>query len=527
MHWILVILSGVIVAFGQPAWAPWLAPAAAICGYALFWHAISKEASPKYRFLLSTGWFAAVQLVQLSWMTSIEYQGVYILAVYGLVAVALGLQFGVLTHMIGRIPLVASASLWALIEWSRVHVLCGFSFNPVGLALTALPFSLQTVSFFGIFGLSFWVILTNLALWKKKWMPAALLALCPYLAGGVLWAIHQSRLETSPHIDVALVQTALQPSQKMYFPERAADFIDPYEQWERITQLLSCVKQRVDLVVLPESAIPYTDRYPLYSKNIVQNILQTSFRKKVEEGGPAQAVSNRYWIQAVSHLMDADVVVGLDGDEGAVQYSSAFFASRGDQGHKGKMHRYDKQVLLPLAEYLPFQSLRVLTKNYGITQFFTHGKQSTIFHSKVPISTSICYEETFGHIMRQGRNAGAKLFVNVTNDNWYPNSRLPQQHFDLARAQAVANGTPLVRACNAGVTSALDSMGSVIAQLSDWNSPSVLVASVPLYQIWTFYSFWGDQGIIFVSILFLLLAIIINKKSLFVSLLIKKQRKER
>lgn len=501
-------LSGAVVAFGQPAWATWLAPLSAVCGYALFWHVACKIPSSKKRFFLAAGWFTLIQLLQLSWMTSIEFQGVYILIVYGLLAIGLGAQFGLLTTLVDRIPFVASASLWALMEWSRLYVLCGFSFNPVGLTLTVTPFSLQAVTFFGIFGLSFWVILTNLVVWKRRWKSAAALALCPYVLGGIFWGIHHSKVEESPTLNVALVQTALLPSQKMHLRERPSDFISPYEQWERITQLLSKVKEPVDLVVLPEAAIPYTDGYPLYSKDVVIQILRNSFYGSSPENIDRLAqVSNRYWIHALGEILHADVIVGLDGEEGDMQYSSAFFAS------KGEMHRYDKQILLPLAEYLPFQSLIELTKNYGITQFFTHGKESKIFHSKVPISASICYEETFGHIMRQGKREGAALFVNVTNDNWYPNSKLPQQHFDLAKTQAVANGTPLVRACNAGITSAVDSLGHEVARLDDWNKADVLIAKVPLYQIWTLYTFWGDQGIVIISIFFLIITAIINRGS--------------
>lgn len=511
MFWVLFIISGLIVGLGQPAWALWLAPVSALCGYALFWRAVCKFQG-KQRFLIATGWFFLIQLFQLSWMTSIEYQGVYILIVYALLALGLGLQFGLLTHLIDKVPFVASASLWVLMEWIRLHFLCGFSFNPVGLALTATPFSLQAVSIFGIFGLSFWVILTNLAIWKKRWKPAAVLALCPYLIGGVLWMVHHSKVKESPSLNVALVQTALLPSQKMYFSERAADFVSPYEQWERIARLLSTVKEPVDLVVLPEAAIPYTEEFPLYAKEKVVKILRRNFYSMYQDSKDLlQQVSNKYWIQALSKILRADLIVGLDGTEGNIHYSSAFHASN------EKIERYDKQILLPLAEYLPFQSLIELTKKYGITQFFTHGTKARLFSSKVPISTSICYEETFGHIMRQGRKEGAALFVNVTNDNWYPNSKLPKQHFDLAKAQAVANGLPLVRACNSGVTAVIDSLGNEIAVLEDWNKPAVLVEKVPLYSIETLYTVWGDLGIIVISIFFLALSVLINRKSLFIN----------
>src|SRR3569832_150145 len=120
--------------------------------------------------------------------------------------------------------------------------------------------------------------------------------------------------------------------------------------------------------------------------------------------------------------------------------------------------------------------------------------------------------------MRQGRLKGARLFVNVTNDNWYPHSRLPKQHYDLARAQAAATGLPLVRACNSGVTAFVNALGSEVAALGDWNKPAVLVGKIPLYSIETLYTLWGDQGIIVISIFFLSLSVFINRKSLFLSI---------
>lgn len=507
-------LSGLVVAFGQPAWISYLAPVAAICGYALFWREAGKIVSKKRRFWVGLLWFGAIQLIQLSWMTSIEYQGFYILAVYAALAVALGAQFGLLTLLIDKLPFVGAAALWTIMEWLRLYVLCGFSWNPVGLSLAAFPLSLQAASIFGILGLSFWVILTNLAVWKKRWKAAMCLALFPYLFGFVYLEFHQEQLKRSPHLTVALVQTALLPSQKTYLPERENDFISPYEQWARITALLSNIEIPVDLVVLPESAVPFSDYYPLYPKHHVDAILRASFR---ERAVPIEAtggkVSNRFWMQAISSILNSDVIVGMDGKEGNSYYSSAFFCTNGSD----EIERYDKQILLPMAEYLPFPALKRLTQFYGITDFFTHGKKSTLFHSKVPISASICYEETFGHLMRNGRKEGAALFVNLTNDNWYPKSRLPKQHFDLARVHAVANGSPLVRSCNAGMTSALDCLGGIVAELEGWNQPGVLVASVPLYQISTLYLFCGDAGIIFISIILLTICLVLNRKSLFVN----------
>src|SRR5579863_4936337 len=78
----LILLSLFLVGLGQPARLPWLCPFVAAAGFALFFLHFSSESSKKQRFFLGLCWFAVVQCIQLSWMTSIEFQGYYILFVY-------------------------------------------------------------------------------------------------------------------------------------------------------------------------------------------------------------------------------------------------------------------------------------------------------------------------------------------------------------------------------------------------------------------------------------------------------------
>lgn len=504
--WGMALLSWLIVALGQPAWSPWLAPVAACIGYALFWRVAVEIPFSKTRFWVATAWFTAVQFVQLSWMTSVEFQGYYILFVYFAIALWLGLQFGLVTLFIDRIPLVATAALWTLLEWARLHVLCGFSWNPVGLSLSAFALPMQAASLFGVLGLSFMVILTNLAFWKNRWKIATALAVFPYLFGILHTQLHQSKIDKSDTMTIGLVQTGLLPSQKIPIDGRFHEFIPPSQQWHRIMHLLKEHQaEPLDLVVLPEFTVPCSAHQEAYPSSIVRHILEDVLGQRSKDylsGLHADIkVSNQYWVQSVAKIFKTDVIAGLEAEEGGRHFTSAFYCP-----HNGeKVHRYDKQILVPLAEYVPFEWVKILTKSYGITEFFTHGKESKVFAGKVPLSTSICYEETFSHLMREGRQKGASLFVNLTNDNWYPHSRLPKQHFDHARLRAVENGVPMVRACNTGVTAAVDSLGRIVGQIVEEQRADVLVAKVPLYHYSTLYSFWGDWGIVSLSALFILL----------------------
>lgn len=113
---------------------------------------------------------------------------------------------------------------------------------------------------------------------------------------------------------------------------------------------------------------------------------------------------------------------------------------------------------------------------------------------------------------------GAELFINVTNDNYYPFSRLPEQHFSHARVRAVENGVYLLRACNTGVTAAVDQFGRVVARLGDGRKESemlqgVLTVAIPQESHKTLYMLWGDAGIIALAVSCFLAFLVFQKKS--------------
>lgn len=201
---VLFFVSLLIVGLGQPVWSGVCAILAACCGFALFWVSLNPVVSLHKRFWLATAWFTAVQLIQLSWLPSHPY--LYIYAVYFLLAMAMGIQFGLLSMGLryfqqrGLIFLLGLSGFWVLMEWMRLFVLSGLPFNPVGLSLSAYLYPLQTASLAGIYGLSFLVILTNLLAlraWTRRpfsFKPVllwALVAAAPYFFGAVQIKMHE------------------------------------------------------------------------------------------------------------------------------------------------------------------------------------------------------------------------------------------------------------------------------------------------------------------------------------------------
>ncbi len=535
----LQILSFVLVAFGQNAWVSSFAFFASAVGFALFWKALFLFGNGRRSFLLSLFWFASVQAVQLSWMTATEYQGFYILIVYFFLLVGLGAQFAFLSTWIVRraiadtclernrglpmLAMLAMASFWVFMEWSRLWLFSGFTWNPVGLLLCYHHLPMQMASVAGIYGLSFWVVFVNLlalsALFIKKEKYALRLFLgaliVPYLFGFFHETFWQSRFSfKAKTLSVLLVHTSLAPEEKDLFFEHRDAFISPYLQWERILTFLAKKREKkVDLIVLPESAFPFgafctfcplEKVHAVWKKVFGEEALQqlpalqepfASFDEKKEQWN----VANSYWVQALSQYFHAEIIVGLDDrDCSGRSYNAAFYFQ--PSGFLPK--RYEKRVLVPIAEYFPFAWCAPLALQlFGISDQFTPGVQAKVFSEENKYGIFICYEETFAHLVRESRALGANCFVNISNDVWFPFSKLPLQHFEHGRLRAVENGVPLIRACNVGVTGGVDCFGKSLGFFQErgksleWSS-GVHHLLIPMHSYPTIYTLCGDTLIL-------------------------------
>lgn len=530
----LLGLSFLLVAFGQPVWAWWMGLLSAAAGFAFFWRVLLAIPSKKERFCIAMGWYAGVQMVQLGWFASHPYA--YIYGVMFFCAWLMGAQFGVIALWIQpsslkKIPvLFALASLWVLLEWSRLFILSGLSFNPVGLALSGSIYSLQLASIGGVYFLSFWVMITNLFVlraWLYRWslkpvMGALFLVCFPYVMGFLHFHYHAGLMQQKNEtLDVILVQPALPLDENISFATAEELRAGVLEKWRRI---LSTTQKYLgypaDLIVLPEYVVPYGTYLVIFPIDSVKNLFKELFGEAGLKALPAirrpyadlvdtdtgkrWLVSNAYIVQALANLFQAHAIAGLEDsvyvDEQNSRfesYSGAFHFSPG--GIKGE--RYEKRVLVPMGEYIPFEFCRRMAARYGISGSFTCGKSAKIFNGPVPYGPTICYEETYGDLVRENRQKGAELLVNLTNDGWYPRSRLPQQHFDHARLRTVENGVPLVRACNTGITGGLNSLGEVIGvlgpdHLQTQEVPGALRLTIPKYHYQTLYSRVGDALIL-------------------------------
>jgi apolipoprotein N-acyltransferase len=143
---------------------------------------------------------------------------------------------------------------------------------------------------------------------------------------------------------------------------------------------------------------------------------------------------------------------------------------------------YDKVHLVPFGEYLPFQKLlerlglMQLTKVIG--GFLSADRRRAMDVGGAPkMLPLICYEVIFpGAAVPRGERPG--WLVNVTNDGWFGISSGPYQHFQQARLLAIAEGLPLVRAANTGISAVIDPVGRIV-NILPLGAEGVLDARLP------------------------------------------------
>jgi len=246
---------------------------------------------------------------------------------------------------------------------------------------------------------------------------------------------------------------------------------------------------QTDLVIWPEAAIPQLEplaesylenlnRAALYADTaVISGILDYNFKTQ----------------QAWNNL----IVLGKrqpDSTDGDYFY--------------GHGNRYSKHHLLPIGEFVPFESwLRQLAPIFDLPMSsFTRGAyvQPNLVANGYHLLAAICFEIAFPAQISANMTADTQLLLTVSNDAWFGDSIGPQQHLQIAQMRALEFGRPLLRATNNGVTATVDAAGNISARAAQFTE-TVLQDSIRLTSGQTPYARFGDWPLWLCSGLLLLL----------------------
>jgi apolipoprotein N-acyltransferase len=444
-------------------------------------------------FIAGLYWIGYAFLVDaktFGWLLPIAVGGLpAVLALY----MAVGLALARLMWVRGPARLMALAVALTLTEWLRGHLFTGFPWNTFGYTLTEPLALAQSVSLVGVWGLTF----LSVAIFASPAVladdrkdtphpyraPVAALALLAAMAGFGVARLHLHPTVYVPGVKLRIMQADLQQDEKFNYADKDKIMARYIALSDRATNRHSKGVHDVTALIWPESSFPFfLAREPAELAKIAA-LLKPHTELITGAVRPAPPVPG----SKEPHAYNSIYVIDPDGSIRGV---------------------YDKVHLVPFGEYLPFApvlkaiGLRKLTRQVG--GFLSGDRRRVMDVPGAPkMLPLICYEAIFpGAALPRGERPG--WLVNVTNDGWFGISSGPYQHLQQARMLAVAEGLPLARAANTGISAVIDPLGRVVNSLP-LGAEGVLDARLPKALAPTVYASLGNYPLI----LFLVVGLII------------------
>jgi len=350
--------------------------------------------------------------------------------------------------------------LWMASEHARGIIYGGFPWNLAAFALFRHPIWIQTASCWGVYGVGFLIMGTSslvAASAGRRSRSAAAGAALVVLAVGVFGALRigQTAADGKP-IRAALLQPGI-PQRERLDPNAA-----PRTYRAVIDQAREAARDPVDLIVLPESALPTTwGASPTLRRDLTE--IAASCRCAV--------LFNDIEIDPGSRVFNVARLVTADGLAGAP---------------------YRKVHLVPFGEYVPLPRLFFFARQVSteIGEFTPAAEPSLLASGPLRIGTSVCYEVTYDGLARAEAGGGANLLVTISNDSWYGKAGAQPQHFAAAVLRSVENGRFLLRAAVTGLSGAVDDRGQIVGELEP-DTRGTLRVSGRLLSETTAWTRWG------------------------------------
>ncbi|MGO9243849.1 MAG: apolipoprotein N-acyltransferase [Verrucomicrobiia bacterium] len=378
---------------------------------------------------------------------------------------------------------VVGSACWTTLEWVRGwFLLGGFPWNFLGVSQwQAGPF-IQFASVTGVYGVSALLCFVNYAFYftirrlvrqiikrtpvrRLSWefYIAMVLVALAFMHG--IGEIRSGQEQKTRTLRLGLVQPDIPQSLKFEPGEKQMILSRLSDQTEVL------LADRPDLIIWPETAMPWIIQNDRESVELVTNILAKS---------------------------KAYLLTGYFDDRYPKLYNAAilFTPQATIAGVYRKIH------LVPFGEYVPLRSIwapllkRVGPKDYNVDDFFdmSTGDDYTILVANgFRFGAVICYEDTVPGLYRKFVQRDVDFMVNLTNDAWFKTSPELEMHLANAVFRAVENRRPLVRATNNGVTCVVGEHGFIRSRCLPFVQGSLSCElSLPADRTQTFYTRHGD-----------------------------------
>ncbi len=345
-------------------------------------------------------------------------------------AVPFGLAHWALRGAGGIARVAGLASLWAMSDYARSHVLTGFPWALPAYSWVETPV-IQAAALFGphlLGGLTLAAALAPGVGLLRGGIAAGALVGLGWVYGAIVLSIPV--VPRAEPITVRLVQPNAEQHLK-WRPDMQQMFYERHLAATRAEPL-------PDVTIWSETAVPFVLGHA--------DALQAQV---AEAAGP-----------------DGRVILGIQrlGDRSDRRDWYNSLAVLNPDGSPYAV--YDKHHLVPFGEYIP---LAGLIARFGLPRLtaltgggFRAGPGPRIVEvpDLPPFLPLICYEAIFPHGM-DAPGPRPDWIVQVTNDAWFGTLTGPYQHLAQARVRAIEQGLPLARTANTGISAMIDARGRI------------------------------------------------------------------
>ncbi|MBI5476305.1 MAG: apolipoprotein N-acyltransferase [Ignavibacteriales bacterium] len=402
------------------------------------------------------------------------------------------------------ISMIAFPFIWVGWEYMLTKIEIGFPWLTIGHTQSYDLTAIQFASYTGVFGVSFWIIILNVLLFYLIQMIISKKFGFLYAKAIVLIILIVSLIILPRIYGSMIFNDTLKPSNSDVEKIKIGVIqpnINPYEKWYGnvdkqigVLQSLSssAAKENVDLLLWPETAVPL---YLLFPTNY------TYFNKikdQVDSINIHLLTGMTDWALYPDSIIPPRSSKHIENGQRYDIFNSAILL----EPHNVKYQKYDKMILVPFAERIPwveelsFLNLDVLRWNFG-TSGYGIGRDTTVFSfcpknmTDVKFSIMICFESVFPEFVSRFVQKGSQFLVVITNDNWWGKTSGPYQHLQFDIFRAIENRRWLVRCNNGGVSSIIDQYGNM-RQSTEIGVATTLTGFLELNDEKTFYTLHGD-----------------------------------
>lgn len=404
-------------------------------------------------------------------------------------------------------------SSWTMIELFRSYAF-DFPWNLIGYTSNASNKIMQLASVVGIYGLSFIISCFGFTFYTRNIATIAIFSsimifayiygefrlqergremnLDPIYGKQVCFTESDNEIKTEYNNEPEIIERSLNQSdmKKGIYVRMVQPNIhelyngDKQRGLAALRTLVELSKRKseydLDLIVWPESAFPFG--FTGVNHEIFQALSDV-----VPKNGFLITGTDRFTKDQNNKLQVFNSMVVID-NEGVI------------------MGFYDKSILVPFGEYIPFQNLFIFLDKitYGSISFSSNSSPKPLelsgFGYILPL---ICYEGIFSTLFFRQNPENVIFLLNITNDFWFGETLGPIQHFSMTKIRAIERGSTLLRVANNGISGVIDSYGIPILQ-SDLNTKCSIDLYLPIVEQKTFYDKNSLLIIITISFIFIM-----------------------